>query len=234
MWEQPESLPSIAFAKLERLWGPLKMDERRVLTNAIECRRYQRHDMIYESGDAATHVGFILNGNVKMFKQGIISKYLILKIAQPGDFLGVCPFLCGTPFRGSAVAIDTVVVAQVPAKVMSQLCLSSAGVNNSLATYMANELVRMNLLAYDFTQKHLRGRMAGTLLNLSAKFPRTDDPGVINVRLTREDLANMSNMTTENASRTISAFKKENLLQTRGKVIKIIDGEGLRRVYEND
>lgn len=76
--------------------------------------------------------------------------------------------------------------------------------------------------------------MTGTQLELSEKFSNDNIPDVINVELTREDLAHISKMTTENASRTISPFRKDSIVQTRGKTIKIVDRKKPRKAYLND
>ena len=48
--------------------------------------------------------------------------------------------------------------------------------------------------------------------------------------MAREDIANLSNMTTSNAIRTLSTFVAENLISLDGRKIKIIDEEQLRKI----
>ncbi|NLH29851.1 MAG: winged helix-turn-helix domain-containing protein, partial [Bacteroidales bacterium] len=52
----------------------------------------------------------------------------------------------------------------------------------------------------------------------------------INIYLAREDLANLSNMTTSNAIRTLSTFADERIIAVDGRKIKIIDEERLRKI----
>ena len=52
----------------------------------------------------------------------------------------------------------------------------------------------------------------------------------MNIKLSREDVANLSNMTTSNAIRTLSAFASEGLLEINGRKIRILDEERLRRI----
>ena len=46
----------------------------------------------------------------------------------------------------------------------------------------------------------------------------------------REDLANMSNMTTSNAIRTLSQFAQENLLAIDGRRIQILNVKALEKI----
>ncbi|HPH73518.1 MAG TPA: helix-turn-helix domain-containing protein, partial [Paludibacteraceae bacterium] len=58
-----------------------------------------------------------------------------------------------------------------------------------------------------------------------------DDYGVtINICLSREDLANISNMTTANAIRTLSSFVSEGMLSVRGRHISVLDYEKLLKI----
>ena len=57
-----------------------------------------------------------------------------------------------------------------------------------------------------------------------------EDESTLKIYMSREDLANLSNMTTANAIRTLSAFVAERLLVVDGRRIKIINEPQLRRI----
>ena len=56
----------------------------------------------------------------------------------------------------------------------------------------------------NLTQKHIRGRLAESLLFLKESYGLEEDGSTLSIYLSREDLANLSNMTTSNAIRTLS------------------------------
>lgn len=58
------------------------------------------------------------------------------------------------------------------------------------------------------SQKHLRGRLAETVLFLSKSFG-TDNDGWIHGKITRRDIADLANMSTSNAIRTLTSFREE-------------------------
>jgi len=78
-------------------------------------------------------------------------------------------------------------------------------------------------------QKSVRQRLAETLIYINNSFGTKSD-GTLSVLLSREDFANIIGTATESTIRVISQFKKERLITTIGKQIKIIDIEGLKRV----
>ena len=82
----------------------------------------------------------------------------------------------------------------------------------------------------NLTQKHIRGRLAESLLFLRDSYGLEEDGCTLSIYLSREDLANLSNMTTSNAIRTLSGFASEHLVAIDGKKIKLINEEELEKI----
>ena len=91
----------------------------------------------------------------------------------------------------------------------------------------------------NLTQKHIRGRLAESLLFLKESYGLEEDGSTLSIYLSREDLANLSNMTTSNAIRTLShsnairtlsQFAAERLITIDGRKIKIIEEEKLKKI----
>ena len=82
------------------------------------------------------------------------------------------------------------------------------------------------------TQKHIRGRLAETLLLMKKKYGVEDDGRTLAVYLSRVDLAQMSNMTTSNAIRTLSAFAQEGIIAIEGRKIKFVNVEELQVISD--
>ncbi len=57
-----------------------------------------------------------------------------------------------------------------------------------------------------------------------------DDGTTLKIYMSREDLANLSNMTTSNAIRTLSSFVSEHILLVDGRRIKVINEPILRKI----
>jgi CRP-like cAMP-binding protein len=95
---------------------------------------------------------------------------------------------------------------------------------------MAKDLAFSELQTVNLTQKHIRGRLAESLLLLLRNYGYEEDGETLAMLLPREDLANMSNMTTSNAIRTLSQFAQEGLVDVDGRHIKILDEKALERI----
>ena len=106
--------------------------------------------------------------------------------------------------------------------------------NNNLAFFflraLANSLGQSDTRTVNLTQKHIRGRLAESLMVLYDNYGYEPNSTTLNIYLSREDLANLSNMTTSNAIRTLSQFASEGLINLDGRKIKLLDEEELTRI----
>lgn len=106
--------------------------------------------------------------------------------------------------------------------------------NKQVAWFFIRDLSR-NLGSADtrtvnLTQKHIRGRLAESLLVLMENYGFEDDGVTLRIYMGREDLANLSNMTTSNAIRTLTTFQNERIIVVDGRKIKILDEQELRKI----
>jgi CRP-like cAMP-binding protein len=102
--------------------------------------------------------------------------------------------------------------------------------SHTIIRRLAEELGFSNARTVTLTQKHIRGRLAESLILLKEKYGFEKDGTTLKVYLSREDIANLSNMTTSNAIRTLSTFAHEMVIAIDGRKIKILDANRLERV----
>ena len=130
----------------------------------------------------------------------------------------------------SAAAFETSTVCLIPIEMIEKWMME----NNHLALFFVRQLAvevgNSDQRTVNLTQKHIRGRLAESLIFLRDNYGLEEDGATLSIYLSREDLANMSNMTTSNAIRTLSAFAQEKIIAIDGKKIKIIDGESLEKI----
>ena len=106
--------------------------------------------------------------------------------------------------------------------------------NNDLAWFFIKQLsVDLGIAderTVNLTQKHIRGRLAESILFLKESYGLEEDGCTLSIYLSREDLANLSNMTTSNAIRTLSNFAAEKIIAIDGRKIKIIAEDKLEKI----
>ena len=169
-------------------------------------------------------------GQSKKFKEGVGGRIQILRLIRPVQYFGYRAFFAEEPYVSSAAAFEPSVLGAIPLQLVKDMIHN----NINLAWFFIRDLSR-NLGGSDtkivnLTQKHIRGRLAEALIVLLDHYGYEDDGTTLKIYMSREDLANLSNMTTSNAIRTLSSFVSEHILLVDGRRIKVINEPILRKI----
>lgn len=215
---------------MAEIWSILTPDEKRIITDNLRIHSFKKNQIIYAEGDAPEFLWCLLKGKVKKIKEGVGGRVQILRLIRPVQYFGYRAFFAGEPYVSSAAAFEPSTLGAIPLEIVRDLIQN----NMKLAWFFIHELSR-NLGGSDtkivnLTQKHIRGRLAEALMVLVDSYGYEDDSCTLKIYMSREDLANLSNMTTSNAIRTLSAFVNEKLLLVDGRRIKIINEPLLRKI----
>lgn len=214
------------------LWSILDGDEKRLIIDNFHIHHFKKNQLIYAEKEEPEFLWCLLNGKVKLFKEGIGGRTQIVRLLRPVQYFGYRAYFAQEPYVSSAGAFENSVIGTLPMSLVEELISR----NMKLAFFFIRELSR-NLGGSDtrivnLTQKHIRGRLAEAIVALLDNYGYEDDNSTLNIYMAREDLANLSNMTTSNAIRTLSGFVNEKLLIVDGRRIKIMNEAQLRKISE--
>ena len=216
--------------ELNPLWETLTAEEREDLMAQVEVVHYAKHDIIHLDGDDSTYMWMLLRGKVRIYQEGIGQRQQIIRLLKPYDIFGYRACIANEPYNSSASAFEDCTVYRLPRTVFVQLVRANGALCYEVMQMMAKDLAFSEIQTVNLTQKHIRGRLAESLLLLLKNYGYEEDGVTLAMRLPREDLANMSNMTTSNAIRTLSQFAQEGLLNIDGRHIQILEEKELERI----
>lgn len=213
--------PSIE--EVSNVWSVLTEEQLTYLKANYVIRKYKKNEIIYCEGETPTHVLLVAKGKLKIYRIGTGGRSQIVRMVKPGEMLAYRAMFAQENFVTNACAFEPSVIYMIPQEVIHTLIVQ----NSDLAWYfiqkLSTDLGIADKRAVTLTQKHVRGRLAESLLFLRDNYGYEEDNATINVRLSREDLASLSNMTTSNAIRTLSGMAHENIIELDGRKIKILD-----------
>ena len=212
------------------IWSPLNDEQREFLANHFTLQNYKKNEVIHCEGETPTHLMCLLSGKVKIYKDGVGGRSQIIRMIKPVEYFGYRPYFAKTDYVTAASAFEPSLVCQIPMTALMTLLTQ----NNDLAMFFIKQLsIDLGISderTVNLTQKHIRGRLAESLLFLKDTYGVEEDQCTLSIYLSREDLANLSNMTTSNAIRTLSNFATEKLIIIDGRKIKIIDEDRLKKI----
>lgn len=196
------------------------------------CNRYKKGEIIFKEGNRPSDLICLVEGKVKIFKEGVGGREQIVRLAKPGGFIGYRALFAKENYLASAIAIEDSIVCSINKEDLYHLMENNVQICLKILQMTATELGMSNTRTVSLTQKHIRGRLAESLLFLTETYGFEDNNSTIKAYLSREDVANLSNMTTSNAIRTLSTFASEKVISLDGRRIKIINLPKLRKISE--
>jgi CRP-like cAMP-binding protein len=194
--------------------------------------QYKKGEILLKEGEKPHGLICLSSGKVKVFKDGVGGREQILRMVPPQGFIGYRAIFADSPYCASAIAIEESVICIFEKDCFIRIIRKNPDLALKLMKVLADELGFSNNRTVSLTQKHIRGRLAESLLVPRDTYGFETDGKTISVFLSREDIANLSNMTTSNAIRTLSNLANEEIIAIEGRKIMILDSHRLERVSE--
>jgi len=214
------------------VFSVLNTEEKELLKKNSTCTHFKKNDIIYKEGDKPNGLICLSRGKVKIFKEGVGGREQIVRMAKPVGFIGYRALFAEQNYIASAEAIEDSVICTIEKESLFKILKSNHEFSLNIIRSLASELGFSNNRTVTLTQKHIRGRLAESLIFLKDTYGLEEDGSTIRVYLSREDIANLSNMTTSNAIRTLSTFASEHIINLDGRKIRVLDLKALERVSE--
>lgn len=221
-------------SKLSLLTGQMTQPQKDELLLHCTVRYYKVGDIVSGEGDVADRLFFILKGVAKCSICGDANRWQTVRLVKTGEYFGYRAFFAEQNHMASYVAMTEMAVCAIPMDFIKQCLDECPFLKDFFLKRLAIGLWQADYRFVCLIQKHVRGRMAATLLSLVEYFGYKADGKTLAFEVTRAELANLANMITANAIRTLSAFVSEGLIMIDKRRITILDSEGLQYISTHD
>jgi len=190
------------------------------------CDFYKKGESIFNEGGFSRGLFCVNKGKIKLSQMGPSGKEQIVRFATEGDVMGYNSMLSKKPLGSTATVLEDAAVCFIPSRQFFELIKNEPKFSLELLELTAKNWNNASRLITDMAQKTTKERLAEMLLWLKETFG-LDDDDCIDVKLSREEIANMVGTATEAVIRLLSELKKEKLIALEGKRIKLLDIHGL-------
>jgi CRP-like cAMP-binding protein len=219
--------------KLSDLWTPLSEEQREEVWDHICIHHYKKNENIYKENESPYFMMCLLSGKVKIYINGMGGRAQIIRMIREGEYFAYRANFAGENYVTNAAAFDSAIVCAIPMTLISKLTQQNHALSLFFIRQLSKDLGIADARTVALTQKHVRGRLAESLLLLKENYGLEEDDSTLSIYLSREDLASLSNMTTANAIRTLSNFANERIIAIDGRKIKLIDLEEIKRISKS-
>ncbi|MDJ0646557.1 MAG: response regulator [Flavobacteriaceae bacterium] len=185
-------------------------------------------ELIYNEGRSSNYVYLISKGAVKCYKLDEQGKELTTALFNDDDFFGYSSFTENTPYEDSAMAIKNTTVMCISKNKLREVLKNNHKVTLALIQLLTDDLSVIKEQLLEMAYSSVNKKTATTILKFAEKLnKKPEEP----IRISRTDLASVAGIATETLIRSLSNFKKQGLIETEGRNIKIVDLQKLQLVY---
>jgi CRP-like cAMP-binding protein len=199
------------------LFKDLSDAEYRELEPYLATASYRKRESIFSEGEAPEWFYLVLSGKVKITKLSQDGKEIILEIISPTDIFGGVAVIRGFPYPANAVAMEDSTVLKVSRRNLMRIVDRFPNVMYLIALQLGDRMKSSYDSLKNIALERVEARIAALLLKLSRKVGVKRKDGIlIDMRLTKQDVADMVGTTVETSIRTFSKFKKQGLIAESG------------------
>ena len=209
--------------------------KKHVALEVMEQFTEQKHSLFCKKGQQFVMEGapvnglfFIHKGKAKVLKTGVYGKEQVLRFVKDGEIIGHRGFGTRERYSIGAVAIEDTTLCNFSNATLKEMLIKVPELTYNFMLFYASELDRSEDKVKTLAQMTVREKVIDTLLYLNRKFG-LNAKGIIDIRLSRKEIADYAGTTDEQVTRVVSQLKREKLLRTSGKQIGIVNVELLKK-----
>lgn len=209
------------------LFENLSQEELDYLNRYKVEKQYEKGEMVVEEDQDIREFLYLKKGLVKLYKTDRNDRQHILSIAKPMNFVGFLSVFSNSKYQYNLAALEDSVVCFIDLNPFREIVQK----NGKFAMEVLEKMNQItdNILGnrLNICSKQLRGRIAFILLYFARDVyfkTRFELP------LSRKEIAELIEMSTENVIRILSEFRKDGIINISGSEIEILDMEVLERL----
>jgi len=194
------------------------------------CVQYKKGQNIFYEGTRPMGLYCMNAGRVKVYKNNVQGKEYIIYIAKPGDFLGYRALLGEEFYAASATVLEDAKICFIPREHFFDVLQKNPVFMRKVVKAICSEMGIMEEKMAELAHKSVRERLAANLIMLKETYGMEGEGSdLIDLALSREDLASIVGTATETVIRLLSEFKTDGLIAFEGKKIRILEPRKLAK-----
>ena len=192
---------------------------------------YKNGEIIFREDTFPTGIFYIISGKAKKYKVDLDGGEQIIYVANKGEILGYHAVLSEENYPDSAAALENSRIAFIPRESFLAAVDRSDILSRRLLKSLSHEFSVMANTLTLATRRPVRQRLALQLVVVREKYKsESSSQEVVEINLSRDDLANLVGTARENVVRILTEFKEEGVIQTRGRKIIVRDLKRLIKI----
>ncbi len=185
--------------------------------------RYRRNQILFFEGGTAQHVFALHTGLVKIVKSLENGKDRITRVLFPGELFGL-EALTETTYPLTAVTLRDCEICASSRGEFLEFLHANPDIALGMIRFLVGEVTRVRTQVTDMSFKDARMKVATLLLSLvNTEVEGPVKSHSLTLPFSRQEISEILELSPETVSRTLSAFRREQVLEARGRRLAIQD-----------
>ena len=212
------------------LFAALDDEAAGALMESMTTSHLERGDILFREGDQGDRLYVIGEGKIKLGRTSVDGRENLLAILGPGEMFGELSLFDPGPRTATATAIAETQLIGLGHEDLNSFLLGRPAVAAKLLAALARRLRRTNETLADLVFTDVPGRVAKALLDLSTRFGRPAEDGILVAHdLTQEELAQLVGASRETVNKALADFATRGWLKLEARAVVLTDVERLKR-----
>ncbi len=224
-------MTNVSVLRLVSLFALLNDDELADIAPLFTQQAIDKDGFVFFEGEPPLWVYIVTEGRIKLLKYSKDGKVVILHLLQPGEMFGGVAAFGRRPYPFTAQALMPSQVLKVSGADFYRIMEQHAEVSNQVVRELAGRLTEAHETMKNLAVEQVEQRIAHTVLKLAS---RSDDETrnrmTIDVRLTRQDIADMAGTTAETTIRVFSKWRQAGIVGSQNGRIVVHDRERMEAI----
>ncbi len=191
---------------------------------------YPAGAMLFGEGQTCRGIYILCKGRVKLATSSNQGQILILKIAQPGEVLGLNTTVSGGPHELTAETGQPCQLNFVKREDFLRFLQEYPEANMQVAIHLSRECQQAYQHLRSFVMRSAPQRIARLILDWSHEDSRVATAKGIKVALTHEEIGQIIGMSRETVTRTLADFRKQGIAEFHGSTLRIQNSPALHKL----
>jgi CRP/FNR family transcriptional regulator len=192
------------------IFGSLNHEEKMEIVEIASSRSFEKGETIYRAGDEGGTLFVLYTGKAKLFRLSASGKEQVLRLVEPGDFIGELSLFSSLPLTDNAQALEATTMCVLQGRRLKELMAKYPSIAFKVLDELSRRLEKAENRIEDISLSSVTKRVAGALLELS------EGRREFLLPMTKGDLASQLGMTQETLSRKLAALQEEGLILLKG------------------
>ncbi len=207
------------------IFSNLTSEEMLEIALITTAKSFEKGEMVYMAGDKGGTLFVLHTGRVKITRFAANGKEQVIRVIGPGEFMGELSLLSPVAHTDNAEVLEDTMMCVIEGDKLKELMAKYFSIAIKVMEVMSKRLDKAETLIEAINLNTVEQRLAAELLELS------EENKVINLKMTKGDLASQLGMSQETLSRRLTTLQDEGIIELKGhRTIIVKDREALEDI----